>query len=671
MSKPFNDYDCHSSVKPFSSKLMDELRKSPSRSVYKHIENTREETRKRVKQLLLTEFNYTDDNNPFGDPELSKPFVWRAKIEKLALRGLNAQTDCESLLIKLKNAKQEIEKIRIKKLKREEQKILQRNLNTDIEDKDKSLYEEWKKKDEKFHLAQEKLRMEIRIKAGNERPIDFLHKVIMIWKGFFSVPSKYSDIEQYRKPQMIFDLLLPKEIEEVHEDILTQLSIERERLVNKSFVCFYLDIEKNFKQKHDLSSQDLEDFIDYWSALLLMCDWHLNPSKQFKYLNKEIQDQVLSIIVDKDFNELFEMETQVSKMLEENNSGDNEYWEVVLYNLKLKRSEIILTRLEQKVSIPAAVQKAELPLSGNNSDIKEFLWVQGPDIISNASSKEIVISREDDLKQIKENRAKTLNRIIDQELKLLEKLTPKNEISESELIGSGGYNTIAEVKSIAQQKTKDGLAESSDDEVNEFLCKKTKKNEPNKGYKAYQDLAVAGINNMNLIKDKRYYLIDDVCMEDNLTKQMRLIESEEFGEGELLFNDIISNANTNYIWSSKYKPRKPKYYNRLKTGYEWNKYYQKHYDFENPPPKVIQGYKFNIFYPDLIDKTITPQYVIERSDIKDTCIIRFSAGPPYEDISFKIVNREWDMNEKAGFRNFFDRGILYLYFNFKRYRYKR
>ena len=23
---------------------------------------------------------------------------------------------------------------------------------------------------------------------------------------------------------------------------------------------------------------------------------------------------------------------------------------------------------------------------------------------------------------------------------------------------------------------------------------------------------------------------------------------------------------------------------------------------DNPPPKIVQGYKFNIFYPDLIDK---------------------------------------------------------------------
>lgn len=38
-------------------------------------------------------------------------------------------------------------------------------------------------------------------------------------------------------------------------------------------------------------------------------------------------------------------------------------------------------------------------------------------------------------------------------------------------------------------------------------------------------------------------------------------------------------------------------------GFDWNMYNKTHYDVDNPPPKVVQGYKFNIFYPDLIDKT--------------------------------------------------------------------
>jgi len=54
-----------------------------------------------------------------------------------------------------------------------------------------------------------------------------------------------------------------------------------------------------------------------------------------------------------------------------------------------------------------------------------------------------------------------------------------------------------------------------------------------------------------------------------------------------------------YWWHDKYRPRKPKYFNRVHTGYEWNKYNQTHYDHDNPPPKIVQGYKFNIFYPAL------------------------------------------------------------------------
>jgi len=88
-----------------------------------------------------------------------------------------------------------------------------------------------------------------------------------------------------------------------------------------------------------------------------------------------------------------------------------------------------------------------------------------------------------------------------------------------------------------------------------------------------------------------------------------------------------------YWWHDKYRPRKPKYFNRVHTGYEWNKYNQTHYDHDNPPPKIVQGYKFNIFYPDLVDKTKAPTYFIEKDgDSTETCIIRFHAGPPYEDI---------------------------------------
>ena len=53
----------------------------------------------------------------------------------------------------------------------------------------------------------------------------------------------------------------------------------------------------------------------------------------------------------------------------------------------------------------------------------------------------------------------------------------------------------------------------------------------------------------------------------------------ELDEEEELFNleENLPNPTT-YNWEDKYRPRKPRYFNRVHTGYEWNKYNQTHYE---------------------------------------------------------------------------------------------
>jgi len=159
------------------------------------------------------------------------------------------------------------------------------------------------------------------------------------------------------------------------------------------------------------------------------------------------------------------------------------------------------------------------------------------------------------------------------------------------------------------------------------------------------------------------------------SKEVSLANGNELPEGAqdntLNVEDEVDLGQKTYKWNDKYRPRKPRYFNRVKTGYDWNKYNQTHYDHDNPPPKTVQGYKFDIFYPDLIDRSKTPQYFLERADSNDFCIIRFSAGPPYEDIAFKIINREWNRSRKRGFKSVFERGVLTLHFNFNTHWYRR
>ena len=66
------------------------------------------------------------------------------------------------------------------------------------------------------------------------------------------------------------------------------------------------------------------------------------------------------------------------------------------------------------------------------------------------------------------------------------------------------------------------------------------------------------------------------------------------GEGESGFAVEVPIPEQPYQQNDKFRPRKPRFFNRVKTGYDWNKYNQMHYDHDNPPPKHVQGYKFNV-----------------------------------------------------------------------------
>ncbi|KAK7580577.1 hypothetical protein V9T40_001206 [Parthenolecanium corni] len=189
-------------------------------------------------------------------------------------------------------------------------------------------------------------------------------------------------------------------------------------------------------------------------------------------------------------------------------------------------------------------------------------------------------------------------------------------------------------------------------------------------------IIVSEEDDLNRLKFTRLQVQSSGSRVENVFSKEELALQREARKGmaddEAEFSVESNLENQVYLWSDKYRPRKPRYFNRVHTGFEWNKYNQTHYDMDNPPPKIVQGYKFNIFYPDLIDKNSTPEYFLTQCpDNVDFAILRFHAGPPYEDIAFKVVNREWEYSYKKGFRCQFQNNIFQLWFHFKRYRYRR
>jgi hypothetical protein len=159
--------------------------------------------------------------------------------------------------------------------------------------------------------------------------------------------------------------------------------------------------------------------------------------------------------------------------------------------------------------------------------------------------------------------------------------------------------------------------------------------------------------------------------EDSRLAKVAVAEMGNEEDGDAQFDGVVELAHTVYAWTDKYRPRKPRFLNRVHSGFLWNAFNRTHYDHDNPPPKTVQGYKFNIFYPDLVDKSKTPSYRLLPSENPETVLLVFHAGPPYEDIAFKIVNGEWATGKRSGFRCRFQNGVLSLFFNFQSVRYRK
>ncbi|KAA0176489.1 hypothetical protein FNF27_02185 [Cafeteria roenbergensis] len=124
-------------------------------------------------------------------------------------------------------------------------------------------------------------------------------------------------------------------------------------------------------------------------------------------------------------------------------------------------------------------------------------------------------------------------------------------------------------------------------------------------------------------------------------------------------------------FADRFRPRRPRYITRVRSGYHWNSHNKAYYDRDNPPPKMVQGYKFDVFYPDLLDPSKPPTFSLEPADSPAFCMLRIHGGPPYEDVAFKIVNREWLTGKRSGYVCAFDRGVYKLFFNLKTHFYRR
>ncbi|KXJ71445.1 hypothetical protein RP20_CCG020541 [Aedes albopictus] len=555
-----------------------------------------------------TGFEWNKYNQTHYDMDNPPPKI--KKLEKQGLKNLSRK-ELEALNRKKQQENViELEKLKKRRLEREHQ---QQQREDDMylmqRSKEVAQFEEWQRQEETFHLEQAKLRSKIRIQDGRAKPIDLLAQYISEQNLEESIEMQMHEPYTYLNGLGLDDL----------EDLIADIKV-------------YNELEKGQNG-------------DYWNDLTIIVEDELQKLRKVEVekqrmatgrregIHQSVAKDVTQIFKGKSSSQLDELKKKIEDKINSQQDGlDIGYWESLLSQLKAhmararlrdRHQENLRNKLEMlKKEQESSVKKEEDddpdagPSGAGPSGMRKF---EAMDETSRDSSSQ---SGTEQVKDEENPECDLLNECF-------------------ELYKKGAY----EPKYISEKDLEAGVeivSEEKDDEVLDLLRQK-----------------VLGIN-----QDDETFSKDEIILRKEAKRGMNDDEAEFSVESR-----VDSQV---YLWSDKYRPRKPRYFNRVHTGFEWNKYNQTHYDMDNPPPKIVQGYKFNIFYPDLINKNSTPQYFLTPcADNPDFATLRFHAGPPYEDIAFKIVNREWEFSYKRGFRCQFHNNIFQLWFHFKRYRYRR
>lgn len=569
--------------------------------------------KKKRKDLFSKELGYKDESNPFGDNTLTQKFVWKKKNEYLQAAGLYRPSSKEQEVTKMQSKIREIQQVKKRRDEREVERQLleQQRLEHDKELHDEE-YGEWLTKEEKFHLDNAKARTMLRIEQGRERPLDLVAKALMIAEGEHFEEMTILD----KPPHQLFVNMNIDEVEDIMDEVNTFVRIDAQHRDFWQAMRYIANDSYEGKRREKAGRSKAGAAIS-----------GLGPG-----VAEGVVDEIHQLLCAKSKRELGDMLVEINDSLKSSPAGmDTQFFEAVA------------------TKIPLYVARAEVDHWHGRAKAKSDVWLQ---------------KREQEAEEAEAARLKAL------------------KAQEWDDVPSGKPGGEADGFSPELEPLDD--FEEEDTGIYSPVLEPLSKYHPEDLLDPDEDLRVLR-QVRNTIIEAFGGAVTTTVQSIDRSRDDELLAAERakgMGSGEVAFNAAGKGDDSEfhgevmldkkrYEWEDKYKPRKPRFFNRVKTGFEWNKYNQTHYDHDNPPPKIVQGYKFNIFYPDLIDKAKAPTYHVEKSDTADTVMLRFSAEPPYEDVAFKIVNREWNLSHKFGFRVVFDRGVLQLYFNVKRWRYRR
>ncbi|XP_030608347.1 splicing factor Cactin [Archocentrus centrarchus] len=584
------------------------------------------EKKRREKMGWSEEYlGYTNADNPFGDNNLLGTFKWQKALDKKGIGHLGEKELKERNKCIQEENRRELQKVKQLRLEREREKAMrEQELEMLQREKEAEYFKTWAEQEDNFHLHQAKLRSKIRIRDGRAKPIDLLAKYISAEDDDLAV--------EMHEPYTFLNGLTVTDMDDLLEDIKVYMELEQGKNVD-----FWRDM-----------TTITEDEI---SKLRKLEASGKGPGDRREGINTAVSTDVQSVFKGKTYSQLQALHQNIETKIRAGGSNlDIGYWESLLQQVKVYMARARLRERHQEV------------LRQKLFKLKQEQGVESEPLFP--IIKEEARTEEDDERAGGQTREKQGNTDAEE--------GPSTSTAESQDEGGdkGDKKDEEEKDEVVEAVlTEEDLIQQSQAEYDSGRYSPTLLTQSELPLDTHTITPEEDAHRLQLARRQLQVTGDaSESAEDAFVRRAK----EGMGNDEAQFSVEFPVTGKMYLWADKYRPRKPRFFNRVHTGFEWNKYNQTHYDFDNPPPKIVQGYKFNIFYPDLIDKRSTPQYFLEPSpDNKDFGILRFHAGPPYEDIAFKIVNREWEYSHRHGFRCQFANGIFQLWFHFKRYRYRR
>lgn len=542
---------------------------------------------------------------------------------------------------KKEEAKRELEKLKKRKIERErEMEEREREREFMQRQKEAEYHQEWIKQEDSFHLQQVKLRSKIRIEEARAKPIDLLAKYIN------DEEEEEDLIVDMHEPYTYLNGLTIRDL----EDLLVDIRVYTE-----------LEPNKNVEYWNDITTVTEDEL----KKLLRLDPSARDSGDRRDGINQSVIQDVSGLFKGKTAEQLQELHQTINNKIKDEAGIDIGYWESVLAQLKAHMARARLRENHQLVLLKKLhTLKQEQGISTQPKSSTES---------TTASKKLFPI----DNKSKAESDEKLTNKSTNNE-DLKEKKLDDEEMSSSDLDDSLDENQdYVCIRAYEAGNYSPKLLDQNELKIDTLIMSV----EEDMKRLDFQRMRVLGTGkSMHDTEDEFEKKARETVAMDDTEMPAPAAPAPNASSAAMSASDEANTSAFNveipvehqYLWSDKYRPRKPRYYNRVHTGYDWNQYNKKHYDTDNPPPKTVQGYKFNIFYPDIIDKTKTPTYSITPcTDNKDFGILRFHAGAPYEDVAFKIVNREWDISHRHGFRNQFQNGILQVWFHFRKWKYRR